>query len=203
MNFPRPPLGRVALAAGAALLVTVASSAAHAEPKARQQAEQLLEELEAHAKSPEVERMVARAKAALQKADDKTLPPAAVSASDGAALQWARAAAEWVKLQQLETQAAEQEQALTELRKKVKHARAQLEETEARRSRASGLLEQHGAGELAPTSSSSAEAPAANASKAAAAKADATHGAPKSTAHGKAAPAKASPQQPAQQGTKQ
>ncbi len=135
------PVGRAALVACTALFVTTATGVVRAEGDKRQQAEQLLDELKAHTASAEVTRMVGRANEALQRAEDKTLPAAAATASNGAALQWARAAAEWVKLQRLEKEADEREHALNELRAKVKHARAQLEETEARRSRAAGLLQ--------------------------------------------------------------
>jgi hypothetical protein len=130
---------RVALAAALTVSTTPAVGTARAESNARPQAERLVAELEVHAKDPEVARLLARAKDALRRAA-ATPPTAASTALEAAALQWARAAASWVELGRAEAEAAEQERALAELRAQVKHVRAQLEETDARRSRAAGLL---------------------------------------------------------------
>lgn len=71
-----------------------------------------------------------------------------------AALEWATLAVSWERTSAAEAAASEQEMELGKLRRELKGARALLEETESRRSRAEGLLlelRRNGAVAPAPT----------------------------------------------------
>lgn len=76
----------------------------------------------------------------LESAQGEGVPANASRALEHAALEWARLASSWQRTLAAEEAATRQEREVARLRKELKGQKALLEETEARRSRAEGLL---------------------------------------------------------------
>jgi hypothetical protein len=131
---------RAALAGGVVLAAS-GVSVGFADSDPGQAATDLIAELEKDAETPGVAEAVVRARAALEKAKAANVKPEAAAAHEAAALEWASLGADWQKVSEREAEAERLEQAVAEMRQGLKHSRALLEETAARKGRAEGLLE--------------------------------------------------------------
>lgn len=134
----------VAVTLGGLLFLRVhsASPAAAADASPAERVRQLLAQLAASEQRGQIEDPIARAKQALSRSEAKELPAEAKAALEAAAVTWATVGADWLETSRREAEANQVEQDAEELRAKVKHAQALLEETEARRGRAEGRLRQ-------------------------------------------------------------
>jgi len=133
-----------------ALLLTLSSTllAADTEPQAdAASARKTLQQLEAHRETAGVADAINRAQQLLARAQEAGEDVQQQAALNAGALEWAQVGQDWLRALAQEQQAAAIEEEVEALRADLKHRRALLEETEARRGRAEGLVRQLKAGD--------------------------------------------------------
>ncbi len=149
-----PSLTRpIALGLGVALV----TSAALAGDAADKSAAELIEHLKAEAahqqvRQSHVAQAIERAEAALAQARAVKANPTVASTYEDAAREWASVGIDWQQVSQREAEAAKIEESVAEMRRELKHQRALLEETAARKGRAEGLIKKLKAGPTDPDS---------------------------------------------------
>ncbi len=148
----RARLTTLALAAGAALAfggsflsATPLATAAGDDPATR--ADELLAQVEQRAGKADIAEVVKKARQLVNEARADGARPEVARVHGEAALEWAATASDWLTAIEKEAAADDAELALAKAETELNHARALLEETEARRNRAQGLLQQMNAGD--------------------------------------------------------